>query len=721
MIMNKKLLLGLATISLVVPLTFTSCNKNVDNTCNLVKEHYRDYFFYDTDISDYDIKPLDKIKEELETVVINDIETYKFKDVDYTADKKRADWPTRKHLSRALQIAIVAESRNSNEVRDIAKKLTLHWVLSNYHHINWWHNELGANDTLAKLGLFVFDYLGKKGQAAFNGKIRESSLKWRPSLTTSTGANMFDYIDITIRDAAINNDKEEMSIAFERMKQEIVDDKREGFQKDGTFFQHGRQVQNVSYGKCAMRIAKTLYQLRGTSFKMPDEKMNILSNYVNRGLRASTFKGYTNYTTVARAYDRVNFLDSQNTADSGLNDLAYYTGVDNYPGKTETFEFVNALRSRKNHISQNEIFYFPVGKMIVANIGHDDTHDGIYISYKGTDPNITNSEIVNGENVLGINLTYGGNTCVMDKGTEYFNIAPVMNYNYMPGTTAPFYGSTDKVTEGENIKSQDLAIDTYIKSVYNDPLFTETLPVATSENKYIYNDGQQGDVTFMMTKTKHHSRGRYTTTCFTTKDGMVLVGSDLGYSSFSEDATKAKPHALNNDNVHTTIDQYVTADVETSSNEQSSVKNHTDGNVKYTSLDSRTISKKIEKRDYIAKNEEGKTYQWAWNRNNLNIDTKDTGSKNVATITLEGNTEASKKYAYAIEPNDNTTKSKFVCIQNKNGIHAIEFTGSDGKQKVAAAFYDKDHLKFGDGDKYFITESEFVPGKGGFKVFDKQA
>lgn len=716
--MNKKILIGLSAITLLVPLTFIGCNKNVDQTCNLVKEHYRDYFFYNTDISDYDIKPIDKIKEEYDTVVINDIETYKFKKeiVDYETDWHRADWPAREHLSRALQIAIVAENRNSNELRDIAKKLTLHWVLSNYKHINWWHNELGANDTLGKLGLFVFDNLGRKGQAAFNGKIRESSLKWRPSLTTSTGANMFDYIDITIRDAAINNDKEEMSIAFERMKQEITDEKREGFQKDGTFFQHGRQLQNVSYGKCAMRIAKTLYQLRGTDFKMPDEKMKILSDYVNRGLRASTFKGYTNYTTVGRSYDRVNSLDSQNTSDSGLNDLAYYIGVENYPGKDKTYEFVSALRNRKNHIKEDEIIYFPIGKLIVANIGHDETHDGIYISYKGTDPDITNSEIVNGENVLGINLTYGGNTCVMDKGTEYFNIAPVMNYNYMPGTTAPFYGTDAKTPVA--IESQDKAIATYIEDVYNDPLFTERLP---TEYEYedkgvkkivtcIYNDGQQDDVTFMMTKSRHHNRGKFTTTCFTTKDGMVLVGSDLGYKSLDGDATKAgEEHKLTSDAVHTTIDQYVTSDPVEELTDKT-VYNHSNGNVIYKSLDSRTIKKTIETRKYTGDKTKSEDY-WAWNRNNLNLKTEDSGTKNVATITLEGDPSS---YAYAIQPS--YSLKTFELVKNSDGIHAISYKDKDGKDKVAAAFYDKNNLSF---DKYSIKPEEFIEGKGCFKIFDK--
>lgn len=713
--MKKSVLIGLATISLVVPLTFTSCNKNVDQTCNIVKNHYREYFYYDTDISDYDIKPLNEIKKELIECPINGVMTYQLEGVNYTKDDKRADWPTRKHLSRALQIAIVAESRNSNELRDIADKLTLHWVYSNYHHINWWHNELGANDTLAKLGLFVFDRLGNKGQAAFNGKIRESSLKWRPSLTTSTGANLFDYADITIRNAAINNDKEELGIAFERMKQEITNDKREGFQKDGTFFQHGRQVQNVSYGKCAMRIAKTLYQLRSTEFKMPDEKMNILSSYVNNGLRASTFKGYTNYTTVGRAYDRVNFLDSQNTADSGLNDLSYYIGVDNYPGKNETFEFVDSLKKRKNAIKEDKIFYFPIGKMIVANIGHVGDKEGIYISYKGTDSNMTNSEIVNGENMLGLNLTYGSNTCVMDKGTEYFNISPVMNFNYMPGTTSVLYYDNPENPSSPTIEEQDIGIKKYVKEVYNDPLFTERLPEATATNGYIYNDGQDNGVTYMMTKTKHHKRASYCVTCFTTTDGMVLVGSDFEYNPIQGE----DPEGLST-KMHTTLDQYVTSDGETKET-GTQLRNHSDGHVKYSSLiNGQTISKTVEERPYKKVNVEGEEYTWAWNRNHTTItDVKDSGTKNVATITLDGDNTTT--YAYAIEPEyeDTNKPSKFKLAHNNDnndGIHAIELPNG----KIAAAFYNKNHLSFEypEGKTHSITESEFKSGKGCFKIFE---
>lgn len=681
--MNKKIIASIAILALSIPFTI-SCNRQ-DADCKKIREQYKTFVHDTTDLEEYGTMSIGDIQAQLDPVKINGIETCKFNDVDYTNDGFRADWPAREHLSRTLKIAIRADNENSKELRDIAKKLTYHWVLSNYHHINWWHNELGANPTLANIGLFTFDYLGKKGIDALNGKVRESSLKYRPAVSTHTGANLFDYVDITCRDAALNNDKDEMNIAFDRFQKEIVDTNKEGFQKDGSFFQHGRQVQNVSYGKAVMRIAKTLYCLRGTSYKMPDDKMKILNDYIIRGLRASTFRGYTNYTTVSRAYDRVNFLDTQNDTDSSFNDLRYFNDVENFPDKENLMEFVNSLQDRKNAVSEDTIFYFPIAKMIVANIGHSNNSEGVYISYKGTAPEITNTECNNRENVLGMNLSYGTNTCVMDTGKEYFNISPVMDYENMPGTTAITYG-------GDN------ALKTFAKDVYNDFQLVRQVPEADSTNGFIYNDGQQDGVTYMLTRTEHHDRAKFTVTCFATMDGMVLLGSDFSYTPESTDPS------VEDTNMHTTLDQYITDDGESTTSNLTTTRNHSNGNVKYTMLDGHTFTKTIVRKEYGPDE---------WKRNHETLVTTDSGVWNVATIKLDGNTD---KYAYAIEPYSDGD-SKFKLAYNGNNIHAIELPNG----KIAAAFYSKDNLSFNYSEHdYSINQSEFIDGKGAFKIFDKQ-
>jgi len=691
--MKKKILIPVISAAFVIPLAF-SCNKG-DNTCNVIKSHYRDYIYNTTNIDDYVSKPTNKILEELTPIKVNGVDTYKFNNINYDIDYSRSSWPAAGHLSRTLKIAIVAESRNSNELREIAKKLTYHWVFSNYHNINWWQNELGANNTLASLGLFTFDYLGKKGQDAFNGKVRESSLKWRPSVSTHTGANVFDYIDITCRDAAINNDKEEMTIAFNRLADEITNTGIEGFQKDGSFFQHGRQVQNVSYGKSIIRVARTLYQFRDTNYHMPDSKMQILSDYVSRGIGQSTFKGYTNYTTVSREFSRFNNLDTQA---NGFNDLAYFMGVTNYPNKETTYNIVDSLRNRTNSVKTPTVTYFPVAKMIVANIGQDPANnkDGIYISYKGTEPNLCNTECVNGENQLGLNLSYGTNTCVMDKGTEYFNIAPAMDYNFMPGTTSPMYGGDAPTQE-----QADAAIKEYA-NLYGDQLYGRQVPKATKENGYIYNDGQKDGVTYIMTKTQHHDAADYTVTCFTTNDGMVLVGSNLNYDSsiHSGSALGSK---------HTTVDQYITSDAEGTETPTDKFLNHSDGNVEYRSLDGKNLNKEIKTVSYEDK---------AWTRNNRDYkydETKPSVSKNVAKITID-TSDTNASYAYSIEPKHDG-ESKFTLMANTDGVHAIKL--SDGK--IYAAFYKKD-AKFGPSEEYYLSDAEQSQfdnnvGKGIFKTF----
>jgi len=707
--MKKNYLIPFVTACFAIPCVI-SCNQH-DTTCTIIKNNYIKYVRDNTNVKDYSSKSVYEIKSELTSpVIIDGMTTYKFKDVDYDTDWSRFEWKATAHLSKTLHIAIVAEDRNSDELRDVAKKLTHHWVFSNYHNINWWQNELGANSTLANLGLFTFDYLGKKGQDAFNGKIRESSLKFRPSLLSHTGANVFNYIDITCRNAAINNDREEMDIAFNRLIQEITDDKLEGFQSDGSFFQHGRQVQNVSYGKSVAAVAKIFHQLRGTDYpnKIPQKQLDILAKYILLGLRASIYKGYTNYTTVSREYSRPNNLNSQL---NGFKDLKFFTEIPNFPYKEETNAFIDSIYERTNSIKQDEVIYFDQAKMIVASIGHDDTHEGIYISYKSSEPYMTNTECVNGENRLGLNLSYGTNTCVMDHGNEYFNIAPIMDYSYMPGTTSVTYSSDNH--------SDDDTLFHYANSVYGDSLYERHLPSGDSLGaKWVYNDGQIGDVTFSMIRSRHHERGEFIVTCIATTDGMVLVGSNFSYLS-TLDPKPGEDYALKSNVMHTTVDQYITNDTESASTTANSIKNHNDGNVKYTRLDCGIDGQPLNFKKEVIK----KTYKkedWLRNNSGQDVTKAPEGEEYISTITIDNADSDYKNYAYAIQPSYNNktfaVASNNKQISNDNYIHAIELPNG----KIAAAFYDESHTSFVyNGKEYSLNDGEFIRAKGAFKIFDK--
>jgi chondroitin AC lyase len=74
--------------------------------------------------------------------------------------------------------------------------------------------------------------------------------------------------------------------------------------------------------------------------------------------------------------------------------------------------------------------YFEVAHFLSHKTG------GIHIGARFMDKTLRSAEICNNENVLGLNQAYGTSTCIMKRGTEYYDLSPVWDYSRIPGTTS---------------------------------------------------------------------------------------------------------------------------------------------------------------------------------------------------------------------------------------------------------------------------------------------
>ena len=153
--------------------------------------------------------------------------------------------------------------------------------------------------------------------------------------------------------------------------------------------------------------------------------MEVVEKFLLRGMRDMTHKGYINYSAGSRAFCRKNNLI---TAKNNFSGLKEYILLPDFERNEELEQYLDNLDKGKSTFSG--IDYFDNARVIAANL------DDLYISFKGTHYDMTNTECVNEENRLGLNLSYGTNTCVMDTGEEYNNISAIWNYAYIPGTTS---------------------------------------------------------------------------------------------------------------------------------------------------------------------------------------------------------------------------------------------------------------------------------------------
>ena len=715
---SKKLVITLASIAGVaaiaagVTLGVTLGNKTVivqKDKFDKMKDYYRDYLIRTTNIDRYknltaqqileqgaywktEENPITHEKEDIRTPLVKKtmvgVTTYYMKDIDYTFGSDRASWPAASHVSQATAIAVTAAVKNDPAIMDIAVGMTYYWVYNNFRNTNWWQNELGAGGSgLANLGLFTYEHLNSQGRSMLVSKVANASFYYRPSILTHAGTNLFDYADITLRSSIFTKTDEEFDLVVSRIGEEITDRHLEGFQQDGSFFQHGQQVQIASYGKGVIRLAKVLKALSVSGESFNPTKMNIIKRYLLTGLRNMTHKGYLNYSAVSRELVR---RDALSASSSGFAQFSEYLDIPEFPEKEELKAYLDSIENET--ACAEELTYFDRARMISMNL------DGLYMSFKGTADYLTNTECVNGENKLGLNLSYGTNTCVMDTGNEYayatidaegkktnHNISPLWNYAYIPGTTSIQLvagDDTEETLSDENsiIATDELIANEIVHERYGDELYEEQLPsdVGVTEVTYggkINEDNNPTDPTKVAVLTQrsvHHGENEFAVTCIASKFGMLLLGAELSYTGsktgdlFTENSRK----------LHTTLEQCF-YDESKAFEISPDNKKLTYGNAVYKivdSLDGTSPNKTITCHSPI-----DLEFARGWARNRTPADTESTeslkASGKVLLAYIQHDSATQQSYAYSIQPKSiaDVESNNFKIYHNlTQGVQEVE-------------------------------------------------
>lgn len=651
-----------------------------------IRNNYKSYMLEHQGTGYFKDKTIKEIKEMLTEKDIGGIKTYFFNDIDYTDDQDRSSWPAGNHLGRTLQLTVLANKTNNSELKDISLKCLYHWIYSNYRNTNWWQNEIGANQNLSNIAMFSFDDLTKKGQDALLGKLYESSIYHRPSLSTHEGSNLLNYCEMTIKCAALDKNYKEIDTALECTSKTITQNGVEGYQPDGSFFQHGTLLQTGSYGiEGTTKIANVITMLKGTNKSLPTDKMDIISNFILNGLKPMTYKGMYNYMAVGRAYSRVDSLDVE-LGSYKVSDMKKFTALSNMPKKDEIDKYIDDVVNKTATCYIEETEAYENSKVLVGNF------DDVYMCFKGSDSNAVNTECVNHENSLGYNFSYGQNTCVMQSGKEYFNISPIWDYTETPGATSRDFG-------GGTILEKDQQIDKYVKETLDNGLYEEKLAKINPNTgkSCIFNIGKQDGISYSMTQsvhditTKNISGGvEFTSTCFMTNEGMIVLGAGLG----NKQADLPESEKI----LHTSLEQcrlYEDDEIPTISEDNLSVKK---GKVVYSSLDNQPLALKIEDRTYN------------WQRNNPSLASKIESGK-VASITLNDARDKNfDHYAYAVQPANKFAMNSISVVCNTPKAAAIELT--DGT--LVACFYENEPFVYS-GKEY--KPSYFDVNKGSFEIF----
>lgn len=667
------ILLPIAATTCVTPL-FVSCNKHKQaDTFDKLLASYKQMLKDTVKTTDYENKTPDQIKQELDEQRYNNIfsepcDTYFFKNIDYK-NGDRAIWPAHLHIVRTLQIAMIADRDNNKELMEIAKKLTCYWLCNNFANSNWWFNEIGVPRDLSNLAIFLIKKLTSEQQDKLIEWIRHGSLKYAEATTKYTGTNMFWAGDITMKSACLVKDRDELNVMFDYVGEEIKQDAQEGFQSDGTYFQHRKLLYTGGYGRQgALLLAKIASAFKDSDLELAEDKLSIVVDFALDGMRYFTHKGNFNFQCMGRVFTRKQASDyGGGVTDLGnIEEMRYIADLPNCPRKEELKDLISKWEKRESTFEG--IKYFPKSNFIACNF------DGVYIGLRGNKEDLICSEMGNGENQLGHNLAYGFTTCVMETGQEYADISPVWDYSYIPGTTT--------------IVEDDDTLNAYT---------TEDDAGITKTGTYYGGINAKDGIAFTSQATFHKFRDpentslykynmNYQIASFACNDGVAILGCNIAVNQGAE--------------LHTTVDQFVKQGEVKLLNNDASLQHN---NVVYTNITSDDAKLKFKEGDVTQ----------PWNRNNHSYqDLSDTIKKHVVGVTLDYGSENGQEplqYGYTIQTKKQfDANKKFKIAKNDDEAQAVQLPNG----KIACIFY-QNNINF---DFDGITCSG---NKGEFKIFSK--
>lgn len=336
-------------------------------------------------------------------------------DINYTS-KQRGDWPTAAHLNRLQAMAKAYQKPGTDFFHnpELLKKINMalnYWLENDFQCPNWWYPEIGVPMALAPTLILMEDELSK-AQMDSGIKILDRAK------IGMTGQNKVWLSGNVLLKALLLRDDATIRDAANSIQQELKVSMGEGIQPDGSFHQHGPQIQFGNYGLAYVGdMIKWIRMLRNTPFYFDESKMSILRNYLLNGQQWITWKNQMDISACGRQL----FVNAQRGKARNLaDDFRQMETLD--PANAELYK----KASQYETLNGNRHFW-------CSDFQVQRTPD-YYFSVKMCSDRVIGAESCNSENIRGYYLGDGA-TYLYQSGKEYENIFPFWDWKKIPGTT----------------------------------------------------------------------------------------------------------------------------------------------------------------------------------------------------------------------------------------------------------------------------------------------
>jgi chondroitin AC lyase len=359
-------------------------------------------------------------------------------DIDY-ADKSRGGWEPNQHLKRCREFWLAYTLAGRAELEEPARRSLAWWLAHKPEESQWWHREIGVPMQVRDILIAGGGHLTPEERAGAMTQLAQHQVK-------GVGANLVWSADLGLHHAALRGDEARVAELSAVLASEfrMAGKKEEGVQPDYSFHQHDERLQTFHYGGAYLAEgARLAWELRGTPWAFPPEKVDLLVNYVLEGCRWQMRGNQTVPSTMDRAFTRVNAL--KRGFGSTLDYLAELA-----PDRAADLRDL-AASVKENRASVTGFRWFPY-----SDFGVWHSKEGSFFMKTLSIRTLT-MESINEENLLRDQLN-SGDQYLIRTGEEYFNLMPAWDWQRIPGVTwaehavkparEPFSGGADNGASG---------------------------------------------------------------------------------------------------------------------------------------------------------------------------------------------------------------------------------------------------------------------------------
>lgn len=330
--------------------------------------------------------------------------------------KQRGSWEPALHLSYVQTMAKAWRKPGSEfyNNRELLAKIHLalnYWLDNDFQCPNWWYPEIGVPMQLAPTLILMEEQLSPE-QLAKGIKILDRAK------IGMTGQNKVWLSGNVLLKSLLQRNAEMIRKAARAIQEEMTVGVGEGIQPDGSFHQHGPQIQFGNYGLAYVGdMIKWIRLLRNTPFYFDESKMTILRNYLFDGQQWITWKSQMDISACGRQL----FVNAQTgKARSLARNFEQMEVLD--PANAEAYkkagQYTNLVGNKHFWRSDFQVQRTP----------------DYYFSVKMCSERVIGAESCNSENLQGYYLGDGA-TYLYQSGKEYENIFPYWDWKKIPGTT----------------------------------------------------------------------------------------------------------------------------------------------------------------------------------------------------------------------------------------------------------------------------------------------